>query len=78
MLQRRERPFEERVTRKEAQVAVLKEGSLNHQSATQAAHRDKSDGLMFGSVGDEIFVVGAPYGISNTLTAGHVSAPGAL
>jgi len=50
-------------------VAVLKEGSLNHQSATQAAHRDKSDGLMFGSVGDEIFVVGAPYGISNTLTA---------
>ncbi len=25
-------------------------------------------------VGDEIFVVGAPYGISNTLTAGHVSA----
>ncbi len=26
------------------------------------------------AVGDEIFVVGAPYGISNTLTAGHVSA----
>lgn len=25
-------------------------------------------------VGDEIFVVGSPYGISNTLTAGHVSA----
>src|SRR5215471_17499505 len=25
------------------------------------------------AVGDEIFVVGAPYGISNTLTAGHVS-----
>src|SRR6185295_3898418 len=24
--------------------------------------------------GDEVFVVGAPYGISNTLTAGHVSA----
>ena len=26
------------------------------------------------AVGDEIFVVGAPYGISNTLTAGHISA----
>jgi S1-C subfamily serine protease len=26
------------------------------------------------AVGDEVFVVGAPYGISNTLTAGHVSA----
>ena len=26
------------------------------------------------AVGDEIFVVGSPYGISNTLTAGHVSA----
>src|SRR5689334_18539861 len=26
------------------------------------------------AVGDEIFVVGAPYGISDTLTAGHVSA----
>src|SRR5262249_34678388 len=25
------------------------------------------------AVGDEIFVVGAPYGISNTLTAGHIS-----
>ena len=25
-------------------------------------------------VGDEIFIVGSPYGISNTLTAGHVSA----
>src|SRR5215813_9972457 len=25
------------------------------------------------AVGDEIFVIGAPYGISNTLTAGHVS-----
>src|SRR5215813_10527677 len=26
------------------------------------------------AVGDEIFVVGSPYGISNTLTAGHASA----
>src|ERR1041385_8490608 len=26
------------------------------------------------AVGDEIFIVGAPYGISDTLTAGHVSA----
>src|SRR5215510_5196606 len=26
------------------------------------------------AVGDDIFVVGSPYGISNTLTAGHVSA----
>jgi len=26
------------------------------------------------AVGDEVFVVGAPYGISNTLTAGHISA----
>ena len=29
-------------------------------------------------VGDEIFVVGAPYGISNTLTAGHISGRRAL
>src|SRR6266849_5708261 len=30
------------------------------------------------AVGDEIFVVGAPYGIGNTLTAGHVSGRHAL
>src|SRR5262245_8527548 len=35
-----------------------------------AAKLGDSDGA---EVGDEIFVVGAPYGISRTLTAGHVS-----
>jgi S1-C subfamily serine protease len=35
-----------------------------------AANLGDSDGAQ---VGDEIFVVGAPYGISRTLTAGHVS-----
>jgi len=35
-----------------------------------AAKLGDSDGV---EVGDEIFVVGAPYGISRTLTAGHIS-----
>jgi len=51
-----------------ADIAVLQ---LEHSPANAApvtlGNSDKLD------VGDQIFVVGAPYGISRTLTAGHVS-----
>ena len=51
-----------------ADIALLQ---LEHSSANAApvtlGNSDKLD------VGDQIFVVGAPYGISRTLTAGHVS-----
>ena len=51
-----------------ADVALLQ---LDHKPVNYIPARlgdsDKID------VGDEIFVVGAPYGIGNTLTAGHVS-----
>src|SRR5215510_7890053 len=51
-----------------ADVALLQ---LDHSPANyNAAKLSDSDQV---AVGDEIFVVGAPYGISNTLTAGHVS-----
>ena len=51
-----------------ADVALLQ---LDHSPANySAAKLSDSDQV---AVGDEIFVVGAPYGISNTLTAGHVS-----
>jgi S1-C subfamily serine protease len=51
-----------------ADVALLQ---LDHSPANySAATLSDSDQV---AVGDEIFVVGAPYGISNTLTAGHVS-----
>src|SRR6266542_3559035 len=51
-----------------ADVALLE---LDHSPANYlAAKLADSDQV---AVGDEIFVVGAPYGISNTLTAGHVS-----
>ena len=51
-----------------ADIAMLQ---LEHSPANAApvtlGNSDKLD------VGDQIFVVGAPYGISRTLTAGHVS-----
>jgi serine protease Do len=51
-----------------ADVALLQ---LDHNPANAvAATLGDSDQV---DVGDEIFVVGAPYGISRTLTAGHVS-----
>jgi S1-C subfamily serine protease len=51
-----------------ADVALLQ---LDRNPANAvAAKLGDSDGV---DVGDEIFVVGAPYGISRTLTAGHVS-----
>jgi serine protease Do len=51
-----------------ADVALLQ---LDHSPENfVAAKLGDSDQI---AVGDEIFVVGAPYGISNTLTAGHVS-----
>jgi serine protease Do len=51
-----------------ADVALLQ---LDHSPANYlAAKLADSDQV---AVGDEIFVVGAPYGIGNTLTAGHVS-----
>jgi serine protease Do len=51
-----------------ADVALLQ---LDRSPANySAAKLSDSDQV---AVGDEIFVVGAPYGISNTLTAGHVS-----
>jgi serine protease Do len=56
-----------------ADLALLQ---LDHNPANAAAailgDSDKVD------VGDEIFVVGAPYGISHTLTAGHISGRHAL
>src|SRR5215475_1002733 len=56
-----------------ADVALLQ---LDRSPANySAAKLSDSDQV---SVGDEIFVVGAPYGISNTLTAGHVSGRRAL
>src|SRR5262249_48596347 len=51
-----------------ADVALLQlERSSVNYVAAKLGDSDSSD------VGDEIFVVGAPYGISRTLTAGHVS-----
>ena len=51
-----------------ADVALLQ---LDHNPPNHvAAKLGNSDSA---EVGDEIFVVGAPYGISRTLTAGHVS-----
>src|SRR5215471_3432722 len=56
-----------------ADVALLQ---LDHSPANySAAKLSDSDQV---AVGDEIFVVGAPYGISNTLSAGHVSGRRAL
>jgi len=56
-----------------ADVALLQ---LDHSPPNySAAKLSDSDQV---AVGDEIFVVGAPYGISNTLTAGHVSGRRAL
>jgi serine protease Do len=51
-----------------ADVAVLQleRNSVNYVAA-KLGDSDSAD------VGDEVFVVGAPYGISRTLTAGHVS-----
>jgi serine protease Do len=52
-----------------ADVALLKlERSPVNSVAAKLGDSDQV------AVGDEIFVIGAPYGISNTLTAGHVSA----
>jgi len=51
-----------------ADVALLE---LDHSPANYSvAKLSDSDQV---AVGDEVFVVGAPYGISNTLSAGHVS-----
>jgi serine protease Do len=51
-----------------ADIALLQ---LDHSPGKYvAAKLGDSDQI---AVGDEIFVVGAPYGISNTLTAGHIS-----
>jgi serine protease Do len=56
-----------------ADVALLQ---LDHMPMnTVAATLGDSDKV---EVGDEIFVVGAPYGLSHTLTAGHVSGRHAL
>ena len=56
-----------------ADVALLQ---LDHSPGNyMAAKLGDSDQA---AVGDEIFVVGAPYGIGNTLTAGHVSGRHAL
>ena len=52
-----------------ADVASLKVRDLPPEYAP--AELGDSDAL---SVGDEVFVVGAPYGMRSTLTAGHVSA----
>src|SRR5215470_11256149 len=52
-----------------ADVALLQlERSPASYVAAKLGDSDQVD------VGDEIFVIGSPYGISNTLTAGHVSA----
>ncbi len=52
-----------------ADVALLQ---LQHAPARMvAAPLGDSDKV---EVGDEVFVVGAPYGLSHTLTAGHISA----
>jgi S1-C subfamily serine protease len=51
-----------------ADVALLQ---LEHTAAkTVAAPLGDSDKM---AVGDEVFVIGAPYGLSHTLTAGHIS-----
>src|SRR5262249_42858521 len=51
-----------------ADVALLQlEGQPPNYIAAKLGDSDSAE------VGDEIFVVGAPYGISRTLTAGHVS-----
>ena len=51
-----------------ADVALLQlEQSPGNYRAAKLGNSDSMD------VGDEVFVVGAPYGISRTLTAGHVS-----
>jgi len=51
-----------------ADIALLQlEGNSGNYVAARLGNSDSID------VGDEIFVVGAPYGISSTLTAGHVS-----
>ena len=51
-----------------ADVALLQ---LEHNPSNCVAVKLGNSDLM--DVGDEVFVVGAPYGISQTLTAGHVS-----
>src|SRR6266446_5287611 len=56
-----------------ADVALLQlDHSPGNHTAAKLGDSDQT------SVGDEIFVVGAPYGIGNTLTAGHVSGRHAL
>ncbi|HEY8226574.1 MAG TPA: trypsin-like peptidase domain-containing protein, partial [Pyrinomonadaceae bacterium] len=51
-----------------ADVALLQlDGEPPNYIAAKLGNSDSAE------VGDEIFVVGAPYGISRTLTAGHVS-----
>src|SRR5712671_2265524 len=56
-----------------ADVALLQlDRSPGNYTAAKLGDSDQT------AVGDEIFVVGAPYGIGNTLTAGHVSGRHAL
>src|SRR6266853_5674336 len=56
-----------------ADVALLQlDHSPGNYTAAKLGDSDQT------AVGDEIFVVGAPYGIGNTLTAGHVSGRHAL